>query len=95
MMTQKNKLLQGLDRTDALCFPGNRATGEWIQKIFSSLKSCQSEGATYWFENDRPSVANTRIKQYPTGHTAFYRPDGRRFLTVDPDGHPLNEAEWT
>lgn len=30
----------------------------------------------------------------PTGHLAFYRPDGRRFLATDPTGHPLHECEW-
>ncbi|MCA1958283.1 MAG: hypothetical protein LDL14_07125 [Nitrospira sp.] len=31
---------------------------------------------------------------HPTGHMVFYRPDGRRFLTTDPAGHPLHECEW-
>ncbi|MCC6141259.1 MAG: hypothetical protein IT389_11685 [Nitrospira sp.] len=35
-----------------------------------------------------------RVARQPTGHLLFYRPDGRRFLATDPDGHPLHECEW-
>lgn len=35
-----------------------------------------------------------RVETSPTGHMVFYRPDWRRFLATDPDGHPLHECEW-
>ena len=35
-----------------------------------------------------------RVVRQSTGHLVFYRPDGRRFLATDPDGHPLHECEW-
>lgn len=38
--------------------------------------------------------AGGRVGLQPTGHLVFYRPDGRRFLATDPDGHPLHECEW-
>jgi hypothetical protein len=35
-----------------------------------------------------------RVVRQSTGHLVFYRPDGRRFLATDPEGHPLHECEW-
>ena len=35
-----------------------------------------------------------RVVRQATGHLVFYRPDGRRFLAADPQGHPLHECEW-
>lgn len=35
-----------------------------------------------------------RVVHQSSGHLVFYRPDGRRFLATDPDGHPLHECEW-
>jgi hypothetical protein len=35
-----------------------------------------------------------QVETCPTGHLVFYRPDGRRFLAADPQGHPLHECEW-
>lgn len=35
-----------------------------------------------------------RVVRQATGHLVFYRPDGRRFLATDPQGHPLHECEW-
>jgi hypothetical protein len=34
------------------------------------------------------------VARQSTGHLVFYRPDGRRFLATDPDGHPLHECDW-
>lgn len=34
------------------------------------------------------------VETLTTGHLVFYRPDGRRFLATDPEGHPLHECEW-
>lgn len=36
-----------------------------------------------------------RVSRRPTGHLVFFRPDGRRVLMTDPDGHPLHECEWS
>ena len=36
----------------------------------------------------------SRVDTLPTRHLVFYRPDGRRFLATDPEGHPLHECEW-
>ena len=38
--------------------------------------------------------AGGRVVRLSTGHLVFYRPDGRRFLTTDPEGNPLHECEW-
>lgn len=35
-----------------------------------------------------------RVVRQATGHLIFYRPDGRRLLATDPEGHPLHECEW-
>ncbi len=93
-MSEKDKILSALKRPGSLCFPSSEKSVSDIESAFSKLKSETLEGATYWFENDKPSVLNTRVKVYPTGHMAFYTTDGRRFLTTDPGGEPLNECEW-
>lgn len=35
-----------------------------------------------------------KVVRQSTGHLVFYRPDGRRMLATDPEGHPLHECEW-
>lgn len=52
-----------------------------------------------WFPSTRALAQNFesaggRVERLSTGHLVFYRPDGRRFLATDPDGHPLHECEW-
>lgn len=93
-MSEKEKILQALKRPGSLGFPCNAKPAADIENNFSQLKHVSDNGAVYWFENDEPSVANTRVKVYPTGHMAFYNALGRRFLTTDPEGEPLNECEW-
>ncbi len=93
-MSEKEKFISALKRPGSLRFPCNEKSATEIENTFSQLKSETIDGASYWFENDKPSVANTRIKVYPTGHMAFYNSQGRRFLTTDPGGEPLNECEW-
>jgi len=93
-MSEKEKFLSALKRPGSLRFPCNEKSAAHIESSFSQLKSETIDGASYWFENDRPRTANTRIKVYPTGHIAFYNAQGRRFLTTDPGGEPLNECEW-
>jgi len=39
-------------------------------------------------------AAGGRCVEQSTGHLVFYRPDGRRFLAIDPEGNPLHECEW-
>ena len=39
--------------------------------------------------------AGGRVVRQASGHLVFYRPDGRRFLAVDPTGSPLHECEWS
>ena len=93
-MSDKEKFLSALKKPGSIRFPINETFVETFEDKISQLNNAQIEGATYWFENDKPSVANTRIKVYPTGHMAFYNLKGRRFLTTDPEGEPLNECEW-
>ena len=93
-MSEKEKFLSALKKPGSLRFPCNEKSAADIESNFSQLKSETLDGASYWFENGKPSVANTRIKVYPTGHMAFYNSQGRRFLTTDPGGEPLNECEW-
>ena len=38
--------------------------------------------------------AGGRVVREATGHLVFYRSDGRRFLSTDPEGNPLHECEW-
>jgi len=45
------------------------------------------------FAQDLEQAGGRAVRQ-PTGHLVFYRPDGRRFLTTDPEGNPLHECEW-
>ena len=40
------------------------------------------------------AAAGGRCVEQSTGHLVFYRPDGRRFLAIDPEGNPLHECEW-
>jgi len=52
-----------------------------------------------WFSSNRVLAERFdrirgHVETYPTGHLVFYRPDGRRFLSTDPSGHPLHECEW-
>lgn len=93
-MSEKEKFLSALKRPGSIRFPVNEGAVNAIENNFSRLRSVRLEGAVYWFENDEPDSANTRVKVYSTGHMAFYNPEGRRFLTADPEGEPLNECEW-
>jgi hypothetical protein len=52
-----------------------------------------------WFPSTRTLAksfeqAGGSVETLATGHLVFYRPDGRRFLATDPNGHPLHECEW-
>ena len=93
-MSDQEKFLSALKRPGSIIFPINESCVQEIENSLSKLNRVEIEGAAYWFLNDKPCAANTRIKVYPTGHMAFYNPEGRRFLTTDPGGEPLNECEW-
>ena len=90
----KNRLIEALTREGNLCFPANKRMADILQEPLTRLKSEMQDGATLWFEGDKSTPANIRIKIYPTGHKVFYNTFGRRFLMTDPEGNPLHEAEW-
>ena len=90
----KDQLIEALTREGNLCFPANKRMADILQEPLTRLKSETQEGATLWFEGDKSTPANIRIKIYPTGHRVFYNTFGRRFLMTDPEGNPLHEAEW-
>lgn len=93
-MPNEKEVLSALTRSGSIRFNSNEAEVAGIKGQFSKLKQSEEDGSTYMFLNDRPSVANTRVKIYPSGHMVFYNSEGRRFLSTDPEGNPLNECEW-
>ena len=93
-MTPQDKLIAALNRFESIRFPENEAIAGKLKEKIPGLKSSKTGAGTFWFEGDGPSAANTRVKVYPTGHLAFYSPEGNRFLMTDPGGHPLHEAAW-
>ena len=93
-MSDQEKLIATLTHPTSIRFRNNEAEVSVIKNQFSSLKNQKINGSTFWFLNDQPSVANTRVKIYPTGHMVFYNSEGRRILFTDPEGHPLHECEW-
>lgn len=93
-MPNDKEILAALTRSGSIRFKANEPEVSRIKEEFPKLKQIKEDGSTYFFLNDRPSVANTRIKIYPAGHMVFYSSIGRRFLSTDPEGNPLNECEW-
>ncbi len=93
-MSEKKRLLSALTRKDSIRFKTNEKERSAINEQFDKLKKIKQGDAFFWSLNDKPSIANTRIKEYPTGHLVFYNSEGRRFLFTDPEGHPLHECEW-
>ncbi len=93
-MSDQERLIATLTRPKSIRFRNNEAEVSAIKDQLSSLKTQNVNGSTFWFVNDQPSVANTRVKTYPTGHMVFYNSEGRRILFADPEGHPLHECEW-
>ena len=92
MLEKKIKL--ALSRSGSVSFDGNETFAESILVNLDQLTSTEQNGATIFFDGETPSVTNTRIKVYKTGHMVFYTNEGRRFLGTDPSGHPLHEAKW-
>lgn len=94
-MTKAEKIIEALTREGSLIFADNLSYATGLEKIIPKLKTQTKDGSEIWFENDEPTVANTRIKIFSTRHIAFYNKEGRRFLYTDPEGTPLHEALWT
>ncbi len=90
----KDRLIEALTREGNLRFPTNERMAAIFQEPLTHLKSQIQDGSTLWFDGEKLTPANIRIKIYPTGHVVFYNTYGRRFLMVDPEGNPLHEAEW-
>ncbi|MEK7337381.1 MAG: hypothetical protein AAB111_07860, partial [Nitrospirota bacterium] len=57
--------------------------------LSDSLRFSANQSLAHQFDQ-----SGGRVVRQSTGHLVFYRPDGRRFLATDPDGHPLHECEW-
>lgn len=94
-MTKVEKIIQALTLEGSLIFADNLSYAADLEKSVPNLKTQEKDGCEVWFENDAPTIANTRVKIYPTRHIAFYNKEGRRFLHTDPEGTPLHEALWT
>ena len=94
-MTKVEKIIQALTQEGSLIFASNLSFAEKLEKMIPSLKVEEKNDCELWFENDSPTIANTRIKVFPTKHIVFYNEEGRRFLCTDPEGTPLHEALWT
>ena len=94
-MTKAEKIIQALTQEGSLIFADNLSYSTDLEKIIPNLKTQTKDGSEIWFENDEPTVANTRVKIFSTRHIAFYNKKGRRFLCTDPEGTPLHEALWT
>ena len=85
-MTKAEKIIQAMTREGSLIFADNLSYTTDLEKIIPHLKTLTKDGSEIWFENDEPTVANTRVKIFPTRHIAFYNKEGRRFLCTDPEG---------
>ena len=94
-MTKVEKIVQALTQEGSLIFASNLSFAEKLEKMIPNLKVEEKNDCELWFENDSPTIANTRVKIFPTQHIVFYNEEGRRFLCTDPEGTPLHEALWT
>ena len=94
-MANVEKIIQALTREGSLIFADNLSYATDLEKIIPNLKTEEKDECEILFENDSSTIANTRIKIFPTGHIVFYNQEGRRFLCTDPEGTPLHEALWT
>ncbi|MEC7641209.1 MAG: hypothetical protein VYC17_03550 [Nitrospinota bacterium] len=94
-MPNKDQLTSILNLSGSISFTANAKALSRLQDEWPQLQKLTTDQADIWFLKDRPSVADTRIKVYPTGHIVFYNPEGRRILFTDPQGTPLHECEWT
>ncbi len=93
-MPEKDELISILTHPGSIRFHANENAMLAIEREITNFKKSFIDGIETWFLNDEPTVANTRIRRYPTGHLVFYNSEGKRFLFTDPGGHPLHECEW-
>ena len=93
-MPEKDELISILTHPGNIRFHTNENAMLAIERDITNFKKSFIDGIETWFLNDKPTVANTRIRRYPTGHLVFYNSEGKRFLFTDPGGHPLHECEW-
>ena len=94
-MAKVEKIINALTREGSLIFAQNLSYSEELEKKLPELKKEEKDDREFWYENDAPTITNTRVKIFPTRHIVFYNKEGRRFLCTDPDGTPLHEALWT
>ena len=93
-MSEKDEILSILSRPESIRFDANKKNVLAIKDQIENLNKGSLNGVETWFLDDRPTVGNTRIRRYPTGHFVFYSSEGKRFLFTDPEGFPLHECEW-
>ena len=93
-MSDNKKFIEALSREGSLRFKVNEENAKFVIDRLDQLKTTKVNEVSCLHTGDQPQVENTCIRIYPTGHMAFYNPAGKRFLTTDPGGHPLNESEW-
>ena len=94
-MTKVEKIIEALTRDGSLIFANNLSYSVNLEKMIPSLKIEEKDGCEFWYENESPTVVNTRVKVFPSRHIVFYNEKGQRFLCTDPEGTPLHEALWT
>tara|TARA_B100000959_G_scaffold85350_1_gene90748 strand:- start:8327 stop:10276 length:1950 start_codon:yes stop_codon:yes gene_type:complete len=93
-MLEKNELISTLTHPGNVRFHANKNEVLTILKEAKNLKKISIGDIETWFLDNKPTIANTRIRRYSTGHFVFYNSEGKRFLFADPEGHPLHECEW-
>ena len=91
-MTKVEKIIEALTRDGSLIFANNLSYSVNLEKMIPSLKIEEKDGCEFWYENESPTVVNTRVKVFPSRHIVFYNEKGQRFLCTDPEGTPLHEA---
>ena len=93
-MLEKDELISTLTHPGNVRFHANKNEVLTILKETKNLKKISIGDIETWFLDNKPTIANTRIRRYSTGHFVFYNSEGKRFLFADPEGHPLHECEW-
>ena len=71
-MTKVEKIVQALTQEGSLIFAGNLSFAEKLEKMIPNLKVEEKNDCELWVENESPTIANTRIKIFPTKHISFY-----------------------
>ena len=71
-MTKVEKIIEALTRDGSLIFANNLSYAVNLEKMIPSLKIEEKDGCEFWYENESPTVANTRVKVFPSRHIVFY-----------------------